>query len=651
MSKSGSALTLSQHGWLFATAIAALIPLLPWLPEWLIATALGVLAWHAWLIRRGAHLPSRWILAVFALAACAGVQWQYHRLFGRDPGLALLAIFLSLKLLEMRNQRDGMIVVLLSFFLLLAGFFFDQRIPAAFASVVALVVIVGSLIALQSGPARPVRKILRISASLLAQALPFMLALFLLFPRVQGPLWGMPQDATTQSTGLSDTITPGSISRLAQSDAIAFRVQFKGDVPPPEEQYWRTLTLSNYDGTRWSYRPLPERAMLPYPTDGFGNDVGIDYAVTLEANNQRWLPALDTPIQMPPDAKANADGVILASQPVRTRLRYDMRSHLALQTGTKESPQRLAAALRLPANGNPRTRALAAEWKQRYTSDADILQAAEAFFLKQQLSYTLNPPPMNENAVDTFLFDEKRGFCEHFASALAFALRAAGVPARLVGGYQGGELNPVDGYFIVHQYDAHVWIEAWITGRGWVRVDPTADSVPGRIAGGLDSAVGDNEAPLFARRDHAWLRDLRYRLDAATNMWNQAVLGFGPQRQRDVLAGLGMHDPDWQTMVIWLASLCGVMIAILLAFVMRPRGQTDAAQRLWHDAQRRLQELGVDAPVWMGPQAYAEHAAAKLPQHAAAIHAIASAYIALRYAKDNTPQHIAMLRDLMTRLP
>jgi len=651
MNKSGSALTLTQHGWLFAAAMTALLPLLPWLPGWLIAAALAGLVWHAWRVRRGARLPSRWLLAIFAVAACAGVHWQYHRLFGRDPGLALLAIFLSLKLLEMRSQRDGMTVVLLSFFLLLAGFFFDQRIPAAFASLIALIVTIGTLIALQSGPMRPIRKILRTSASLLLQALPFMLVLFLLFPRVQGPLWGMPQDATIQSTGLSDTITPGSISRLAQSDAIAFRVQFKGDIPPPEEQYWRTLTLSNYDGARWAYRPLPERTALPYPTDGFVNNVGIDYAVTLEANNQRWLPTLDTPIQIPPDAKANADGVILASQPVRARLRYDMRSHLSLQTGAQESPQRLAAALRLPDNGNPRTRALAAEWKQRYTNDADILQAAEAFFQKQQLSYTLNPPPMNENAIDTFLFDEKRGFCEHFASAFAFALRAAGVPARLVGGYQGGELNPVDGYFTVHQYDAHVWVEAWLNGRGWVRTDPTADSVPGRIAGGLERAVGDSEAPLFARRDNIWLRDLRYRLDAATNLWNQTVLGFNPQRQRDVLAGLGMRDPDWNTMVIWLAALCGVMIAILLAFVMRPRRQIDAAQNLWHRAQRRLKKLGVDAPIWMGPQAYAEHAAAQLPQHAAAIHAIADNYIALRYANNNTPQQIRMLRDLISRLP
>src|SRR5690606_29331367 len=380
------------------------------------------------------------------------------------------------------SVRDGITVILLACFLLLGGFFFNQGIAAAALALGALVVIVAALIALQPGPGASIAHQLRQSAWLLTQALPFMLVLFLLFPRVQGPLWGMPQDAFSASSGLSERMAPGTISQVAQSDAIAFRVRFAaGTVPPPHQQYWRMLTLSDYDGLSWRYRPSREHEQLAYVPEG----TAIDYEITLEPSNQRWLPALETAGRLPPESMVNNDNLLLARQPVRTRLRYDMRSYPDYRPPLEERPSRLGNALRLPAEGNPRTRALGEDWRARYASDAEILQAATAFFQQQLLSYTLNPPLMREDAVDAFLFEHKRGFCEHFASAFAFALRAAGVPARIVGGYQGGEINPVDGYFTVRQYDAHVWVEAWIEGRGWVRADPTADSMPHRIEGGL----------------------------------------------------------------------------------------------------------------------------------------------------------------------
>ena len=641
------ALTLAQSWWLFAAASAALLPLVEHIPLWLSLTAATGMAWRAWLIWRAGRLPPRWLLFIFVVAACVAVAIQYRGLFGRNPGLALLVIFMALKLLELRSVRDGITVILLACFLLLSGFFFNQSIAAALMAGAALIVVIAALLSLQAGPLPTPRRQLQHSALLLAQALPFMLVLFVLFPRVQGPLWGLPQDAFGASSGLSESMAPGSISQVVQSDAIAFRVRFKGTPPPPQQLYWRALTLNDYDGINWRYRPTPERTDLPYSAEGRS----IDYEITLEPHNQRWLFALETPGQLPPDSSFSSDQLILANTPVRTRLRYEMVSYPDFRPNTEESPRRLREALRLPDGVNPRTRAVAEGWRQQYRSDAEILQAAMTFFQQRILAYTLSPPLMRDNAVDAFLFEHKRGFCEHFASAFTFALRAAGVPARVVGGYQGGEINPVDGYFTVRQFDAHVWVEAWIQGRGWVRVDPTADSAPRRIDGGLRTAVTGEEAelPLLARENYAWLREVRYRLDAVANAWNQSVLGFGPQRQRDMLSKLGMPEPDWKQMTAWLASLCGILLLGFTLFALRQRVRTDATTRLWHIFLRRLARRQIDLPGWMGPDTLANHAAAQLPQHAEAIRAIAASYVALRYAHSPSTEQLAAFKAHIDR--
>lgn len=640
------ALTLAQSWWLFAAAIAALAPLVQYLPSWLSAATATGMAWRAWLTWRNGRLPPRWLLFLLVVAGCIAVAWSYRSFFGRNPGLALLVIFLALKLLELRSVRDGISVILLACFLLMSGFFFNQSMAAAALTVAALVVVIAALIALQPGPAQSVRQALQQSALLLAQALPFMLVLFLLFPRVQGPLWGLPQDAFGASSGLSESMAPGSISQVAQSEAIAFRVRFKGEPPPPQQQYWRALTLGHYDGINWSYRPTRERSELPYVASG----TVVDYEITLEPHNQRWLFALEKPGTLPPDSSINGDDLIMANTPVRTRLRYAMLSYPDFRPPPEELPRILADALRLPPEVNPRTRTLAQQWRRQYASDVDILRAASEFFSRQLLAYTLSPPLMRENAVDAFLFEHRRGFCEHFASAYAFALRAAGVPARVIGGYQGGEVNPVDGYFTVRQFDAHVWVEAWIEERGWVRIDPTADSAPRRIEGGLRTAVSAEEAPLIMRENYAWLRELRYRLDAAANAWNQAVLGFNPQRQREVLSRLGMPEPDWKKMSAWLAGLCGTLILGLIIAAMRERRRIDPLDRLWQGFLKKLARKGIHPPPWLGPDTLARQAAAQLPQHAAAIQDIAQSYIALRYADLSSPHRRGSQIDTLRRL-
>jgi hypothetical protein len=291
-------------------------------------------------------------------------------------------------------------------------------------------------------------------------------------------------------------------------------------------------------------------------------------------------------------------------------------------------------------------RAVSAGWRAEHGDDgAAILAAAEDFFSRQLLIYTLNPPLLGADSVDEFLFDSKRGFCEHFAAAFVFALRAAGVPARVVAGYQGGEVNPVDGYLVVRQYDAHAWTEAWIAGRGWVRVDPTAISAPSRINSNFADAVPAGEAlPFLARGDLAWVRELRYRLDAVTNGWNQWVLGYNPQRQRDLLAGFGMSQPDWRSMTAVLSVLCGCLMLALTAWILRNRLRVDPALAAWRRFTARLARRGIVWQAWEGPLAFAARAAAQDPLHAEGIHRIAALYARLRYAPAPQASDLSQLK-------
>ncbi|MFH1872582.1 MAG: DUF3488 and DUF4129 domain-containing transglutaminase family protein [Pseudomonadota bacterium] len=616
-----------QAWWLLATALAAGAPLAPQVPLWLSLAAASAFAWRAALTWRQWHLPPRWLLILLVMAGTVGVFLQYRTIMGRTPGIALLVVFLALKLLELRAARDAVATALLCYFLVLGQFLFTQTMTTALLAGLTVLITTAALLAASDDRPQPQQQ-LRRAALMLAQAMPFMLLLFVLFPRVQGPLWGLPQDRFSAVSGLSDTMAPGSIAQLSQSDAIAFRVRFQGEVPAQSQLYWRGPVMPAFDGRSW--RVAQTRGAYPaVPYAGSGTPV--DYEVTLEPHGKFWLFALEMPATLPADSALTIDYQPIARQAVRNRLRYVQSAWPEAIAGEKESPAVLRAALALPEAGNPRTRAIGAAWRAQHGDDgAAILAAAENLFNQQLLIYTLNPPLLGADMVDEFLFDTKRGFCEHFAAAFVFSLRTAGVPARVVAGYQGGEINPVDGYLEVRQYDAHAWAEAWIAGRGWVRIDPTAISAPSRINSNLAAAIPAGEGlPLLARA--AWLKDLRHRLDAVTNGWNQWVLGYNPQRQRDLLASLGMSAPDWRSMTAVLSVLCGAVMLGLTAWMLRNRLRVDPALAAWRRFTHRLAKRGIAWQSWEGPLAFAERAAALTPLHAAGIREIAALYAGLRY--------------------
>jgi transglutaminase-like putative cysteine protease len=492
----------------------------------------------------------------------------------------------------------------------------------------ALLVVTGTLVGL-AAPQRPAAANLRSAGVLLAHAAPAALILFLLFPRVQGPLWGLPQDAYSGVTGLSDTMSPGNLSQLAQSDAIAFRAEFDGEPPPPRERYWRGPVLWDFDGRTWR---MGARWLQRFePPQGSGR---YDYVVTLEPHNRSWMFALESVARLPVRARYTSDGMVVASSPVRARLRYDAGSLARTEPEPFEHPDSLRRALALPAGGNARARALAAGWRSAAPSDMQVLLRAVEFFRDSRLGYTLEPPLLGRDTVDEFLFDTREGFCEHFSSAFVFLMRAAGVPARVVTGYQGGEVNYVDRIISVRQSDAHAWAEVHVAGRGWVRADPTAAAVPGRVDAGLARAArAGDPVPLLMRPQLEWLRGLRSNWEALAHRWNVWVLGYGAERQRDLMSRIGMRDADWRKLTAAMASILGAFTLVLLVWSLRRLTRPDPVQRAWQAFCRKLGARGVARSPHEGPRDYAERAAARLPQAAASIRAIAALYIGARYGR------------------
>ena len=624
----GALLDRAQCAWLIAAAGVTLLPLAPHLPVWLTACAAAALGLRAWLLATHRPLPGRWVLIFAACAAGLGVVVEYRTLFGQNPGVALLVAFVALKQLESRAPRDGHVSILLCYFLALTTFFYSQAILNALTLLAAVLVTTAALGALTDSRHAPARQ-LRNAGWMLAQALPFLLLLFVLFPRVSGPLWGLPRDAHSALSGLSDSMAPGTISRLSQSDAIAFRVRFAGTVPARDQLYWRGPVLTLFDGIAW--RPARFGIVRGLAA---ADGAPLRHEVTLEPHNKPWLFALELPVSLPPDALLASDFQLLAQAPVAQRRRYEVVSQPGLAVGADESPRVLALARTLPGGRNPRTLALGRGWRAAHADDAAILRTALAFFVGQRLGYTLNPPLTGADSVDDFLFGTRLGFCEHFAGAFVFAMRAAGVPARVVTGYQGGEINPVDGYLTVRQSDAHAWAEIWLAGRGWMRVDPTAASFPRRIEENLAAVVpAGDPLPLLMRADLAWLRDLRYRWDAVANGWNQWIVGYNPQRQRDLLARFGFDAADWRQMAMLLAAASGAALAALAWSLLRQRRHPDPALSLWLKAAAKLARHGLPPAPWEGPRDYARRVAALRPAIAQEIVAISALYAGARYGK------------------
>ena len=635
-----------ELAWLVGSLILVIAPHATRAPWWLTLLTLCLYGWRIYFAVNRAPLPSRWLVLGVAAVAMLGVWIEHRTLFGRQSGILLLMVFSGLKLLETRTHRDAAVCAFLGYFLVVTNFLYTQAIPTALVMALGVFLLTATLVGF-SAPQRPMPANLRTSALLLAHAAPAALALFVLFPRVPGPLWGLPQDAYSGMTGLSETMSPGMLSSLALSDSIAFRAEFQTPPPPQAVRYWRGPVLWDFDGRTWSagssfftqFVP-PERGRATYR-----------YEIVLEPHNRYWLFALETAASLPERARMSYDGQILANAPVRTRMRYDVTSVVSPESQPTETPAALRRALRLPANFNPRATALAREWRAGSTDEAEIVTRAIAFLRQGGYTYTLEPPLLGEDSVDEFLFATKAGFCEHFSSAFVFLMRAADVPARVVTGYQGGELNSVDSIVSVRQADAHAWAEVFLPERGWVRIDPTAVAVPGRLDRSMAAAVPQASAlPLLMRPELEWLRGVRDRWEATVHKWNVWVLGFNPERQRELMASVGVRDADWRALTAALFAFLGALTLVLLAWSLRRFARPDPVQRAWRAFCRKLAARGVERAPSEGPRDFSARAARALPAARHAILRIGSLYIALRYGAGASADAVARLRKMVRQL-
>lgn len=619
---------------LVLTALLCSAPLAVDQPWTISALGAILIAWSAWLSLSSRPPPSRALLFAIALIGVAAVMLNHRTLFGREAGLSLLALLLPLKLLETRLKRDARAVLLLCCFLLTGQFLNSQAMWVAAIVVASLIAIIAATALVEYREHTP-RESFRIALRMLGPAIPIGLALFVLFPRTDGPLWGLPRDAFSGKTGLSDKMAPGSISELIQSGEIAFRAEFDGPIPPPSDRYWRGPVLTNFNGHEWTAAFSGMRQTPAYQAAG----PRYTYAMTLEAHDERWLLALDFPGAVSASSAHDAalyrdDLTLTSSQRQRVRSRRTIESFPRSVVGETERPVVLNAALTLPAGSNPRTQQLGSRLRSEETSPARRVDRALAFMRQAGLLYTLNPPLLGPNTADEFLFDTRKGFCEHFAGAFAILMRAAGVPTRIVTGYQGGEVNPVDGTLVVRQSDAHAWTEVWLAGRGWIRVDPTAASAPQRIDDGISGALPASDAlPFMLRNQIPLIQQLRYRLESVTNAWNQWVLGYNAQRQFDLMSRLGLPNADWRMLTALLAASGGLWL-IWLALRSLPRmPRRDELDRAWQAFCGKLARRGMRRAPWEPASEFAQRAAEALPLQASAIQDIAEQYATLRYGR------------------
>ena len=625
-----------QFQWVLGAFASTLVAHMLWMPPWY-SLLLGSVILARWMQRRRyARAWPGWIKFPLLFAVLAVVLIEYGNPFERQAGTAALAGFCTLKLIESERQRDGLLMLTVCLFLVSVQFLFNQGILISMYMAVPTLVTflamseVSAPPETQGGLVSRLGMVTRELMPLLAVTLPLTLFLFLTVPRMSEPLWGSPTAPNEARTGLSDEMAPGSITELLGDDTPVMRVIFDGPTPPQSALYWRGPVLWNYDGITWRSARIGQNlnsGQLEGPQTAAPGHTR--YRVSLEATDRNWLFLLDFPTGFPADSRRLPDGQVLRRQPILSLYNFDAASDLSASAPV--SAQRIndeMAGLRLTNQFNPKTTELAQSWLAEVGNDRTALvERALQYFREEKFFYSLTPPPLiSGDRVDEFLFGSREGFCEHYSSAFVVLMRSAGVPARVVTGYLGGQENPVGGYLVVRNSDAHAWSEVLIAGRGWVRVDPTAAVSPERIDRGFGSS-----ASVWGR--NSWLRSVRDRFDALQAWWNRSMVRFDRARQNDFFADLGIDPSDWRQAAAWMGGGLGVIALLGAAMFYRRLGRArDPSARAYRRFLQRLHKLGIDRIPSEGPLDFGSRAGDRFPQWAEAITAVSQAYADARYA-------------------
>ncbi len=645
--------------WLLVAFTAAVLPLLQYLPPWVAAVAVVSILWRVGIYRARWGAPGRGLRAGLALLCLGGLAFSFDKVYGLEPMVTLLVSAYGLKLLEMRGRREALMVIYLGYFVAVTPALFDQGMLTALYIAASVLLVTAGLAGIHqtdedSKRSRPLFSALKITV----QAVPLMVVLFLVMPRL-GPLWSVPS-AGGAITGIKDSLSPGDVTSLGRSSELAFRVAFDGDIPPRGEQYWRGMTLSRFDGREWTRLEgwgYPGRDLVDWyqERDGWFERLDLsgpyrDYTVTLEPHHANWLFALGAPQPRSPRTGVLRDFTLVTSRTVHQRVQYRARSwqNLPMEASLPELRRRLET--RLPDDANPRTRELARRWAAETENPRELINRLLAFY-GENFVYTLEPPALGRHSVDEFLWQTQRGFCGHFASSFVFFMRAAGVPARVVVGYQGGERHPERDYLIVREYDAHAWAEVWLEGDGWTRVDPTAAAAPGRLRMGLrdlfsgEDVFADDPLSMARFRNIPWLNRLRLQLDYLEYGWGRWVLRYQDMQGSFLENLLGGVSALKLGLFLLGAAALALLPALLSILGGRSPVPRDAADRHYQRFCRKMAAWGCERRRGEAPRTYADRCVREFPEWGRDIRAITELYEACRYRR-----HRLDARRLKTRI-
>lgn len=630
--------------WTLGALAFSVVPHLQFLPIWVTAIFLACSAWRWQVERKRWRLPPAWIRIVLSLLCFIGVLASYESVSGVGPGSALLAVMAALKLLETKERRDQFVLLFISIFLIMSSLLREQYLWSLPYLMSGVLFTMTAWLRMADARKMSVVQSLRTGGRLMAYSVPLMIAMWIFFPRIATPFWAVPIDTSGATSGLSDQMSPGDISSLSLSDAVAFRVNFPGAIPPPQQRYWRGLVLHRFNGRTWTGNDPSFDTRARDDVDYLGESV--KYQITMEPTRQHWILALDMPSEWDRNQRIfmASQQQLARMQPVDQRITYSVTSHPSYRLNNQLSRFSSDYYTQLPGNSNPRSVELAREMRASADSSEAYINQVLQKFHQEEYFYTLQPPPLGNDPVDRFLFDTRQGFCEHYASAFAVLMRAAGIPARVVLGYQGGEINPMGRYLIVRQADAHAWNEVWLPERGWFRVDPTAAVAPERIDEGRSGAMFDGIGASWGlNAPSEFLYQITMTWDALNTKWNEWILAYGPDNQSKFMEWLGMDDPDWQKMMLTLVALVILLILIIsVLLIMRYRPPPkDEIARLY---RKFTVAAGVDPAIGETPLSYFDRLTKEIPELAGAADDITSLYLDARYG----PSEMASVKALQS---
>ena len=631
--------------WLAAALLFTLPPMFGNLASWVPVLFLLALAMKFWMEPKGYRLRSTILKLILAAVTVGAIFVTYGTIKGLEPAVSFLAVLVSIKILEAHTAREFQAIVMMAWVLCLCGFLISQDLAIALCLFVAFALLIAALVQFHRGSSPGAFWLpLATTFKLLTQAAPLVILLFLLFPRINAGFSLRIGDLRSARTGFSDRLSPGGIATLANSTNIAFRAEFPDRRSGPSgPMYWRGLVMWHCEGMEWR-APYTPTSISDLAQRHPASDNAIRQRITIAPHGARWMFALDRPFGTTTSARLARGNYLYSLQPIRKARRYEVVSSIEPLGKELEDSER-REALQLPASISPAVRELAASFAARGSEPGAIVNSALQFFRTQGFGYSLSPGEYNKNDLEEFLFRRRTGFCEHYAASFATLMRLAGIPARVVLGYLGGEYNDLGGFFLVRQADTHAWCEVWLPENGWTRIDPTTAVAPDRASQDLSSflagrvisgemATGQS-AFITQLARLALVNEIKSLWEALNYQWDTRVLGFDADVQDVFLTSLGLTNNRPLPLVMQVLLVIAVVLIIYAGWMQlrtRPRG--DRIQAVYERFCQKLARIGVQRDPWEGPWNFAMRASKSLPNESERVRRIIEAYIALRYASE-----------------